>query len=298
VLIDRRQTRWAVVTALIGIIAVGFYLWVDSRSPQGLTGGTPIGLWYGILGSALMIYAGLLSAHRLFPAAWWMGPRKVWLRGHLWLGSLSVVLIVCHAHARLGTGVALSLWIVLAGIVLTGFYGLILQQILPGWLARRFPDEAPYGQIPYLCRLYREQADTLVDDVAPAEAAAMVPPSTSMPAYRGPTFAAELRTFHETEIRPFLSAPVPRRSRLLSELWTETHLSALRRRLGLRGGGGAADKAAEALDQLEELLRDRRRLAEQERMWRWLHDWLLLHVPLSAALLVLGIVHVVMSLYF
>ena len=114
---------------------------------------------------------------------------------------------------------------------------------------------------------------------------------------RGPTFVAELRTFHDTEIRPFLSAPVPRRSRLLSELWTETHLSALRRRIGLRGGG-ASDKAAANLDALEDLLRDRRRLAEQERMWRWLHGWLILHVPLSAALLVLGIVHVVMSLYF
>ena len=141
-LIDRRQTRWAVVTILVGIAAVGFYLWADNRSANPLTGGTPIGLWYGILGSALMVYAGLLSAHRLFPAAWWMGPRKVWLRGHLWLGSLSVVLIVCHAHARLGTGVALALWVVLAGIVLTGFYGLVLQQVLPGWLARRFPDES------------------------------------------------------------------------------------------------------------------------------------------------------------
>ena len=50
-----------------------------------------------------MIYAGLLSAHRLFPAWWWLGMRKTWLRGHLWLGSLSVVLIACHAHGELGS---------------------------------------------------------------------------------------------------------------------------------------------------------------------------------------------------
>jgi hypothetical protein len=296
VLIDRRQTRWAVATVVVGVAAVGLYLWLQSRSAQPLTGGTTVGLWYGIAGSALMIYAGLLSTHRLFPAAWWMGPRKVWLRGHLWLGSLSVVLIVCHAHARLGTGVALALWIVTGLIVLTGIYGLVLQQILPGWLARRFPDEAPYGQIPHLCALFRQEADELVDKVAPP-VAAEASVSVSSPVYRGPTFAAELRSFHDTVIRPFLNAPVPRRSPLLSESFTETRVSGLRRRLGLRTGG-MADDASLALDRIEELVRERRRLAEQERMWRWLHGWLLIHVPLSAALLILFVVHVVMSLYY
>jgi hypothetical protein len=297
VLIDRRQTRWAVATIAVGVAAVALYLWLQSGSPIPLTGGSTVGLWYGIAGTALMIYAGLLSAHRLFPAAWWMGPRKVWLRGHLWLGSLSVVLIACHAHARLGTGVALALWLVLGGIVLTGVYGLVLQQILPGWLARRFPDEAPYGQIPHLCALFREEADELVNKVAPADAAATIPASASLPTYRGPTFAAELRAFHDTVVRPFLAAPVPRGSPLLSEVWTETRVSGIRRRLGLRSSG-VADDASAALDRLEELVRERRRLAEQERMWRWLHDWLLLHVPLSAALLILAVVHIVMSLYY
>ena len=296
-LLDRRQTPWAVATVAAGLAAGGLYLWLDSRSLSPLTGGTTVGLWYGIAGSLLMIYAGLLSAHRLFPAAWWMGPRKTWLRGHLWLGSLSVLLIVCHAHARLGTGVALALWIVLAGIILTGIYGVVLQQVLPGWLARRFPDEAPYGQIPHLCALFREEADALVDKVAPADVAATQPASAGLPTYRGPTFAAELREFHDKEVRPFFAAPVPRRSPLLSEQWTETRVSGLRRRLGLRNIG-TADEADAALDRLEELVRERRRLAEQERMWRWLHGWLLLHVPLSAALLILGIVHVVMSLYY
>jgi hypothetical protein len=75
-------------------------------------------------------------------------------------------------------------------------------------------------------------------------------------------------------------------------LRAETLFSALRRRVGSRGG----DAAATALDRLEELCRDRRRLAEQEHMYRWLHAWLLLHVPLSAALLVLGVVHAVLAL--
>jgi hypothetical protein len=284
VLLDRRQTPWSIATVAVGAAAVGLYVWLDSQTPGGLTGGSTAGLWYGVAGSALMVYAGLLSAHRLFPAYWWLGMRKTWLRGHIWLGSLSVVLIACHAHGHLGGPLEVALWLVLAGIILTGVYGLVLQQVLPGMLARRFPDEAPYGQIPHLCRQFQVEADELVDQVAPASAAKA--------GDGGARFATELRAFHAEQLRPFLAAPAPRRSPLLSDLRSETLFSALRRRLGSRGN----DAAANALDRLEEVCRDRRRLAEQEHMYRWLHGWLLLHVPLSVALLVLGVVHAVVAL--
>jgi hypothetical protein len=50
------------------------------------------------------------------------------------------------------------------------------------------------------------------------------------------------------------------------------------------------------LDQLEELCRERRQLAEKERLSFWLHAWLLLHVPLAAALLVLTLAHAASAL--
>jgi hypothetical protein len=199
VLIDRRQTPWSIATVAVGVAAVGLYMWLDRSTPGGLTGGSTVGLWYGVAGSALMIYAGLLSAHRLFPAWWWLGMRKTWLRGHLWLGSLSVVLILCHAHGHWGGPLEIALWAVLAGIILTGVYGLVLQQVLPGMIARRFPDEAPYGQIPHLCRQFRIEADELVEQAAPAAAAKA--------GDGGARFATELRAFHVDHMRPFLTAP-------------------------------------------------------------------------------------------
>ena len=36
----------------------------------------------------------------------------------------------------------------------------------------------------------------------------------------------------------------------------------------------------------------------RERLHRWLHGWLLIHVPLSLGLLVLATAHIVMSLYY
>ena len=147
-LLDRRHTTWGIATAAVGAAAAGLYLWLDRRTPGGLTGGSTAGLWYGVAGSALMVYAGLLAAHRRFARWTRLGFRQTWLRGHIWLGLLSVVVIACHAHLRLGGPLEAALWAVLAAVILSGVYGLALQQVLPRWLARRFPDEAPHGQVP------------------------------------------------------------------------------------------------------------------------------------------------------
>ncbi len=58
------------------------------------------------------------------------------------------------------------------------------------------------------------------------------------------------------------------------------------------------EELGEPLTQLAGLVEERRQLVDQERAHFWLHSWLLLHVPLSAALLVLGVAHAVWSLYY
>ena len=52
------------------------------------------------------------------------------------------------------------------------------------------------------------------------------------------------------------------------------------------------------LAELEAICQERRAYAEQERIHHWLHGWLLLHIPLSLALLVLGTLHAILSLYY
>ena len=78
-----------------------------------------------------MVYAGLLSAMRNVPSWWWIGPRQTWMRGHIWLGLLSGVLILCHSGYRWGGPLEIALWVVLIAMLMTGIYGLVLQQVLP-----------------------------------------------------------------------------------------------------------------------------------------------------------------------
>ena len=47
-----------------------------------------------------------------------------------------------------------------------------------------------------------------------------------------------------------------------------------------------------------DLCESRRQLGEQERIHRWLHNWLYVHLPLSLALVILMFVHVWVALKF
>ncbi len=279
-LLDRSHRHWMVGTLAVAVAAVAVYLWFFLRTPGGLYGGSTVGLWYGIIGSGLMVYAGLLSAQRKLERRPWWGLRKTWVKGHIWLGLLSVVFIACHARLRLGGAVTVALWVVLAAVILSGIFGLILQQFVPGWIARRFPAEVPYGQMPHVCRVLLTEADTLIDSVAPEGDDA-------------PGYAADLRAFHDQHVRPFLKIDAPARALLRNTLQSEAFFATLRGRVKLGEGGSA--EALEALDRLDDICKQRRRIAEQQRMYHWLHGWLMVHIPLSIALLVLGVAHALMT---
>jgi hypothetical protein len=100
-----------------------------------------------------------------------------------------------------------------------------------------------------------------------------------------------VRAFYEQEVRPFLARRPPRRA-LLAEPGQAAGL------FGRLCAMSALERLRPQLEQLAELCEERRQLVAQERLQFWLHGWLFVHVPLSAALVVLVVAHVLSSLYF
>ena len=68
--------------------------------------------------------------------------------------------------------------------------------------------------------------------------------------------------------------------------------------LHLAGAPAQPVAAHDVLRDLEEICEERRQLLVQRRLHLWLHTWLLAHVPLSFAFLVLAAVHSVISLRY
>lgn len=160
-LIDGSHKAWCGATLTLLALASGAYGFYARTALDGPRGGSVPGLIFGIVGSALMIYAGLISARKKAPA-WRIGSAQTWLRGHLWLGSLSIPLILFHASFRWGGPVEQALLWVLAAIVASGAFGLVLQQFMPRQMTARVPLETFYAQVPHVCRVLEVEADVAV----------------------------------------------------------------------------------------------------------------------------------------
>jgi len=136
----------------------------------------------------------------------------------------------------------------------------------------------------------RQEADRLVDVLCGDEDAIVAGIGSTQGGVRlaenGPL---QLRMFYEKEIRPFLQERLPRRSVLANPLLTEVQFDRIGRLAGLTDSG-------EKLSELASLCDRRRQLAQQERLHFWLHAWLVLHIPFSAGVLVLGVFHVIVTL--
>src|SRR5258708_6876114 len=104
----------------------------------------------------------------------------------------------------------------------------------------------------------------------------------------GESESEPLRSFYVLEIQPFLERPKERGLRLSDATRAASAFTALRTLLPAAVHGTLSD--------LEDICDEARQLLRQERLHQWLPGWLLLHIPLSLALILLGAVHAVMAL--
>jgi hypothetical protein len=270
VIIDRSHKSWAVVSALVLALAVVSYVpyALGSVPPRG---GSPVGLAYGIAGFAAMVVVTLLSLRKKFPI-WRIGRTQAWMRAHLWLGALSLPLIVLHAGFLFGHGLTSVLMWLFAFVYASGFFGAYIQHTMPRRLMRDLPMETIYEQIGHVRPQLLDEGDTVV-----AGASSKLQVSVA------------LREFYTREMRPFLERPT-RAHPLADPILAAASFGKLRPLVPAALEGAVLD--------LENLCEEERQLLRQERMHRLLHGWLLVHVPLSFALMALAVVHIVMALRF
>ncbi len=110
-------------------------------------GGTPLGLIFGAIALGIFVFAALLGMRKKLPI-FRVGSVPFWLRGHIWLTLLTIPLILLHSGFRLGGMMTTVLMVLYAVVMVSGIYGLILQNKLPVLMKERLPGEIVYEQIP------------------------------------------------------------------------------------------------------------------------------------------------------
>ncbi len=320
--IDRTQRGWAIASLAILAVAAAVYAIYALRVPHGPRGGSAIGLFFGILGFAFMIFAALLGARKRVPT-WRIGRAQAWMRGHLWLGFLALPILLFHGGFHFGgTLTRLLMWLLLI-TVFSGFFGAALQHYVPRVMTSDVPLETIYDEIAHVRLLLCEEADRAVEALcgnmglsriseeegrraggftalrpiaaAPLRTSAAVSASAAVAAppeiiLLNEEESAPLRRFYLSEMRLFLKHPKKRRQRLGDASTASGAFSGMRTILPA--------SAHATLGDLEDICDEARQLTRQQRLHRWLHGWLLVHIPLSLALILLGAVHAVMALRF
>jgi hypothetical protein len=273
-----------------------------------------------------MLFAALLGARKRVPT-WRIGRAQAWMRGHLWLGFLALPMIFFHSGFHFGGTLTRVLMWLLIITVFSGVFGAALQHYIPRMMTTDVPLETIYDEIAHVRGLLREEADRAVESLCgnldlsnssaeelqraggftalrpiaatagPLRTSAAVSAGASAAVAAAPEIillseeeSAPLRRFFLQEMRPFLEHPKHSGQRLADAAKVSGAFASLRTLLP------AAAHAT--LNDLEDICDEERQLTRQESLHRWLHGWLLLHIPLSLALILLGAIHAVMALRY
>jgi len=155
---------------------------IQTPTEHHTVGGTPLGLWFGSISLAIFVFAALLSLRKKIPL-WRVGTVQRWLRAHIWLTILTIPLILLHSGFRFGGPMTTFLMVLYGIVMVSGFYGLFLQHLMPRLMKERLPAETVFEQIPHIRAQLAVAAEKMRDSFKPAPpkkpAAAAPAPSAS-----------------------------------------------------------------------------------------------------------------------
>jgi hypothetical protein len=267
-------TLLGVLLAVLGSV-VGLWVW----PPQPSSG---LAVTCGLIAGAIV-----LSEMAILPRKWFRGRRlgntRVWMRWHVWLGMVCLPVVLIHAGFGFGGPLPTATLVLFLAVTVSGIWGLIMQQWLPQKMLAEIPGEVVASQIDFVGEYHAAEAFRLVEALVtvPPEAAAAAPLVIGRA-------ATELLAFRDTILIPYLrgdwQSPLAAR--------TEADRSFVRLR------DATPSLAHPILDRLRELTELRRQWDAQARLNFWLHNWLVIHLPLSVAMTGLMLLHAVRALKY
>ncbi|WP_235908610.1 hypothetical protein [Roseiconus nitratireducens] len=306
---------FAIPVAVLTAVCMTLYFRQSLAAGTWVGGGSWSGLLCGVIAGAIILSEMLLwprKALRRFRLI----PTKYWMAAHLWMGLASLPLAIVHCGFHLGGWLPATLLILLVLTVLSGVYGLAVQNVLPRWMLRHLPRETIYNQIQFVSDQAVRDARQLLTracgrNVASIETAVADPEllpagAVVVGAVRqaGKTRGKTLQTRHVAEgrfdretlwsafdqIEPYLREGDRVESPVRQSYGADRWFRRLRE--------ACHEESQPVIDVLQDLCDQRREFDLQRRVHRLLHTWLPVHIGLSVAVTILLGIHVWTALKF
>jgi hypothetical protein len=291
-----------ILLATLGVTLAGiFAAWLGGLvglwdwPPRASSG---FGVALGLAGGLIVLFEMALVGRKWLRGRR-LGAAKVWMKLHVWLGLACLPVILVHTGFASGgplTTVTLVLFLL---VTASGVWGLVMQQWLPQKMLAEVPGETIAAQTDEAMKWHAAEAARLVRGLVETppeydERLASGMTSTESGTTLGPVVkgspASVLSGFADRVLIPYLETGPRRRSPLASRAETSRRFALLRDSLPVA--------AHPSLVRLEELCDLRRRWDGLRVLNAWLHNWLVVHLPLSVAMTVLMLLHAVRALKY
>jgi hypothetical protein len=312
-IVDRTHVRWGIGTAVATLAVTLVYFanndpselekwhmdfslpaWLGPVPPlRSNVGATPLGLIYGTLALIIFLFAALLGARR--NQKWLpVGRIQTWLKAHIWLTIFTIPLVIFHCGFHGGGPMTQILLWLYAFVMVSGFWGLTLQHIIPKLMQEYLPEEVIFEQIPFIrsqlvgkVQAIRRELEHEPDDIAPHAEHKDGGTATVMAGHLNAVKAS--LDFIDQDVLPYLQTTNPRRLQLRDKQAADSQFRLLKLQV--------PESMLAALMQLQNICDEKRRLDLQTQLHYWLHGWLIVHAPASLLLVVLTLVHAVVAAY-
>lgn len=240
----------------------------------------------GAIGLASGIAVGLIVCFEMLltPRKWLRGYRlfaaQLWLRWHVRIGFVSLPLVLIHSGFHSGGILPATTLLLFLVVFVSGVWGLIVQQWLPTRLLQSVPQETIQAETDIALERQANEAEQILTSVGF--------PTSGPDRLRGDP-DKPMDDFAKQTLMPFLRG-VSASSPLQSVVRGETIFASIQLTLPALMGP--------AMDRLRAMVDLRRQWVLQARIQFWLHNWLLVHLPVSVAMSILMVLHAVRALKY
>jgi len=278
-----RGRRYLWLAVIVSMAAIAAYAWHDPQEPA--NGGTFLGYTLGTIGALLIVWLAYFGVRKRRYAST-AGTVQGWLSAHVYLGVALLVVVLLHAGFQFGPNVHTLAFALMLMVIASGVYGVSLYLKLPAKISDNRRGASPEDLFLQLEELDARSRRVAADlDLTFQELVTSGIRRTQL----GGSLRARLTGADQSQV----VLQEDGRDRVVPNPGQEAALDWLAEQ---QSRCSDAERAAK-IGELSALIRNKRqllnRLTEDMRLKARLEVWLYAHVPLTAALLVALLVHIV-----
>lgn len=278
-----RGHRYLKVCLGLLVLSAAIYVTQWGSASQPPNGGTWQGYVLGTIGALLIVWLSLLGIRKRSYRST-VGSVQGWTSAHVYLGAVLLVIATLHCALQFGWNVHTLAYVLMCLVILSGIYGLYVYMHLPGRIAI---NGAEKDRAQWLSEL--DDLDAAIRETVQrcdAELQAMALSAVELTRLGGSTWQ-QLRAVDSSRVEP-LGGGKP-----LSNAEQQRVIDEVAQRVPNAGKRAEAEVLNELLAQFgrrQVILHVLRRDVQYKGLLR---IWLYLHIPLTAALLVALLIHII-----